>query len=301
MKSILKSILISGLFLTSAGWAQTNLIKDGGFDKGIGAWTYGGGKFYAGFENFDCNGTGVLSKSFAVTPDASSNLFYLRQNVILKKGTSYYMRFDGMGTGTLPKYYYSYVDVFLGTKARPYSQSIGVVYPHSYGASNTGRLFEYGVSFVPSNNYDRISIRFYTNRRASLGFKILIDDVALYESGIFPWSHCKSYRNISPKDISIESYGKVNELYLLFLGTKKLPFGIPIGGVLGLLEMDPSGGMFMVGNGVFNRYGKDVLTLPIPAEVLKVIKGKPLFWMPVQVTSFPKTVTLGKVAAWGFL
>ncbi len=302
MKTILDSFLLSGVLLATAGLAQQNLIPDGGFDKGMGNWTFGGGKFYAGFENYDCNGTGVLSQSFAVTPDATGNLFFLRHTVTLKKGVKYFLRFDCVGTGTLPKNVYSKVDVYIGTKSYPFAIPLGVVYPHPYTIPNTGRMIEYGVPFVPPINYDTISIRFHTSRRASLGFKIYIDNVSLFEQGVLPWSHCKSYRNLSPKNVSIESYGKKSELYLMFLGTKKLTSGVPIGGVIGLLEMDPSGGMFMVGNGIFNSAtGRDTLTLPIPAEVLKAIKGKPIFWMPVQVTSFPKTITLGKVATWGFL
>ncbi len=297
MKIILNALLFSGMLLATTGVAQKNLIKDGGFENGIGSWTFGGGKFYAGFESYDCSGIGQKSKSFAVTPDSASNPFYLRQTVALKKGVKYYVRMHVVGTGTLLKTIYSSVSVILGTKSYPYSQYLAAVRPH-YGGVD--KLLEYGFIFTPSNNYDQFSIMFSTNRRASLGFKIRIDNVELYEKGILPWTHCTTDRANSPKAVSIESYGKKNELYLLFLGTKKLPFGVPIGGVLGLLELDPSGGMFMVGNGIFNSYEKDLISLPIPAEVLKVIKGKPLFWMPIQVTSFPKTITLGKVATWGF-
>jgi predicted DNA-binding transcriptional regulator AlpA len=299
MKAILNSLILSGALLATAGFAQQNLLKDGGFENGIGVWTFGGGKFYAGFENYDCNGTGTISKSFAVTPDSISNPFYLRQTVSLKKGTQYYFRMDVVGTGTLLKNIYSSVSVFLGTKTYPLGQFVGTLNPHFGGG--VGHLLELGMVFTSKNNYDNITIQFSTTRRAGLGFKIRIDHVNLFEKGILPWTHCKTSRNNSPKSISIESYGKKNELYLLFLGTKKLPFGVPIGGVLGLLELDPSGGMLMIANGVFNQFEKDLVSLPIPAAVLKTIKGKPLFWMPVQVTTFPKTITLGKVVAWGFL
>ncbi|HHI78723.1 MAG TPA: hypothetical protein ENK02_01945 [Planctomycetes bacterium] len=297
MKTFLNTLLFSGMLLATTGIAQKNLLKDGGFENGIGSWTFGGGKFYAGFESYDCAGIGQKSKSFAVTPDSYLNPFYLRQTVALKKGVTYYFRMHVVGTGTLLKTIYSSVYVTLGVKTYQHRQYLGTIRPHS-GGVNT--LLEYGFLFTPVDNFEHLSIVFSTSRRASLGFKIRIDNVELYEKGILPWTHCTTDRANSPKTVSIESYGKKNELYLLFLGTKKLPVGIPIGGVLGLLELDPSGGMFLVGNGIFNSYAKDLLSLPIPSGVLKVIKGRPLFWMPVQVTSFPKTVTLGKVATWGF-
>ena len=57
----------------------------------------------------------------------------------------------------------------------------------------------------------------------------------------------------------------------------------------------------MLTNGVIKTNGYDDVGLPLSASIYKDIKGRPLYWMPIQVTSLPTTVAIGKVARWGFL
>jgi len=289
--AILFAVLTPISMLCQAGvaHAQTNLLKDSGFEKGLGAWSVSGGKFYAGLEKVDCDGDGVKSQCLSVTPDWSGNAFVLSQKVPLVKGRRYWLRMAVRGTGSLSASNTSYVKDQAGY------QSIA----HFKG---NGRLYEHVLVFSPSANSASLNLQLYTASRARLGFKINIDNIELYEMKSLPWSKCDSVRNLNPTSIKMRTFGKPSSLYLIWLGQKRLSMSVKIPGIGGLFEMDPSGGMVVVSTGVIHRVrGYDDVTLPLPAAVLLKIKGRPLYWMPVQVTSLPTTVTIGKTASWGFL
>ncbi len=289
---------LSVLFLGTPGLAQKNLLKDSGFESGLGSWKITGGKFYAGFEKIDCDGDGAKSQCLSVSPDATNNPFYLYQKVAITKGKTYWFRASVRGTGSLKTSNWSEVRAGLAMQPTWLHQALPYSNPHTSGK---GWVVELAFPFTASTNYTYITLRLMTGSRAGLGFKIHIDDIELYEMGGIPWSHCTTVRNLTPKTIGIRTFGKPGSLYLMWLGTKRLSKGIAIPGITGLLEMDPSGGMIMLTSGVIKTNGYDDLSLPLPASIYKRIQGQPLYWMPVQVTSLPTTVALGKVASWGFL
>jgi hypothetical protein len=289
---------IAALCLDTPCKAQTNLLKDSGFESGIGSWKISGGKFYAGLESIDCDGDGVKTKSLSVTPDAISNPFWLYQKVPLIKGRKYWFRASIRATGSLASKNFSEVVAYTGLSPTAIYRWVAAGRPHNGGKNH---VFELSGPFTPPYNLGYFGFRFGTGTRASLGFKVHIDDIELFEMKTIPWIRCTTVRNLSPKTIGVLTYAKPGSFHLLFLGTKRFAKGLAIPGIGGLLEMDPTGGMLMIGSGVIQTNGTDQTTLPLPTSVYLTIKGKPLYWMPVQVTSLPTTVTLGKVARWGFL
>lgn len=278
--------------------AQQNLLKDSGFESGLGSWKVTGGKFYAGFENIDCDGDGVKSKCLSVSPDSQSNPFFLYQKLSVIKGKTYWFRASIRGTGSLKSSNWSEVRAGLGPNATWFHQYLPWSNPHTVGKA---WVAEMAFPFTAASNYAYLNLRFQTGSRAGLGFKIHIDDIELYEFGSIPWSQCLTTRNNTPKSIGIRTFGKPGSLYLLFLGTKRFAKGIAVPGITGLLEMDPTGGMVMLTNGVIKTNGYDDVGLPLSAAIYKDLKGHPLYWMPIQITSLPTTVAIGKVARWGFL
>ncbi len=295
------SNLVSGwlvvLLAASAGTAQ-NLVKNGGFEQGVTNWQLKGGKFYANVESRDCNGDGRKSKAFVVTPDSGSNPFFLTQKIALKKGTSYWFRAAVRGIGSLASPNYSRVTAYIGVTAYAFQQHVATVDVHRSGKS---RLLDFSArAFKVSGNYTWLTLRFEVRTRAGLGSAITLDDIQVFEGGVLPWATCTTDRQNTPKTIGLQTFGTPGSLYLIELGTKRLSPPVKIPGIGGLLELDPSGGLIQMANGVFGTQGLDRVTLPLPAPVYAVIRGLPLYWMPVQITSLPTTITLGKAPLWGF-
>ncbi len=283
----------------AAAVAQTNLLQNPGFEASkfaIAPWTFSGFAENIAVEDFATNGS-VVSNAYAATCVGGAR-HSIEQAIVLKKGETYVVRYDVDATRLAN---WNYVDISF--QVRSGTTWTDVVTPLRIIASSallTTR--QYAARFTLAQDIDAVRLTVFVNGTAtSSKYRVHFDDIVLFEATETSLLYTTSQRSSSEwgktnPTMVLNLMGSPGVAHVVFLGSGRLPTGVPVPDFTNLLHLDPAGLLVPMTTLVVQANGHATpASLTFPNAVVMSLVAVPLYYQPVAFNPLMNFRQFGEV------